>query len=111
MADALTENEIAAIVVDAAIKVHKERGPGLLETVYEVILLHELKKRGLSCKRQEPIDVVYDLVTFEEAFRLDLLIEDKVIVEVKSIESNWKGPSEDPSHVSSPNEQTTWPAH
>ncbi len=62
------KTEIAAIVVDAAIKVHKELGPGLLETVYEVVLLHELKKRGLSCRRQEPIDVVYDSITFEEAF-------------------------------------------
>ncbi len=86
MVDGLTENEIAAIVVDAAIKVHQKLGPGLLETVYEVILLHELKKRGLSCRRQEPIDVVYDSITFEEAFRLDLLVEDKVIVEIKSIE-------------------------
>jgi len=83
----MTENEIAREIVDAAYQVHTRLGPGLLESVYEVVLAHELKKRGLRCRRQVAVPIVYDGIKFDEAFRVDLLIEDKVIVELKSVES------------------------
>lgn len=82
----MTENDIGRIVVDAAVAVHREFGPGLLESVYEVILAYELTQRGLSVKRQVPIPIHYKQTTFEEAFRADLVIEDKVIIELKSVE-------------------------
>ena len=82
----MAENEIAKIVVDAAYHIHKRLGPGLLESVYEVILAHELKKRGLNVKRQVPVAIVYDDIKFDEAFRADLIVEEKVIVELKSVE-------------------------
>ena len=82
----MTENEIAKIVVDAAFQVHKRLGPGLLESVYEVILAHELKKRGLRVKRQVPVPIVFDEIKFDEGFRADLIVEEKVIVELKSVE-------------------------
>ena len=82
----MTENEIAKIIVDAAFQVHKRLGPGLLESVYEVILAHELKKRGLIVKRQVPVPIVFDEIKFNEGFRADLIVEEKVIVELKSVE-------------------------
>ena len=83
----MTENEIAKIIVDAAFQIHKRLGPGLLESVYEVVLAHELKKRGLRVKRQVQVAIVYDDIKFDEGFRADLIIEDKVIVELKSVEN------------------------
>jgi GxxExxY protein len=83
----LTENEISKVVVDAAYKIHSTLGPGLLETVYEVVLARELQKRGLAVVRQQPIPVVYEGVTFDEGFRADLMVEERVIVELKSVES------------------------
>ena len=83
----MTENEIAAQIVDAAFKIHTKLGPGLLESVYEVILAHELQKRGLQVKRQVPIPIIYDEIRFDEGFRADLIVEDKVIVELKSVET------------------------
>ena len=82
----MTENEIARITVDAAYKIHTTLGPGLLESVYEVILAHELEKRGLRVVRQQPMPVVYDEVRLDLGFRADLLVENKVIVELKSVE-------------------------
>ncbi len=82
----MTENEIAKIVVDAAFHVHKELGPGLLESVYEVVLAHALKKRGLKVERQVPVAIVFDGIKFDEGFRADLIVEEKVIVELKSVE-------------------------
>ena len=82
----MTENETAKIIVDAAYHVHKRLGPGLLESVYEVVLAYELKKRGLKLKRQVPVAIVYDAIKFDEGFRADLIVEDKVIVELKSVE-------------------------
>ena len=82
----MTENEIGTVIVETAIDVHRQLGPGLLESVYEVVLAFELNSRGLPVKRQVPISIVYKTVTFEEAFRADLLVADKVIVELKSIE-------------------------
>jgi GxxExxY protein len=82
----MTENEIGTIVVDAAIAVHRALGPGLLETVYETILMHELTKRGLSVERQIPVSIEYDGIEFDEGFRADLIVEGKVILELKSVE-------------------------
>ncbi|NOZ63216.1 MAG: GxxExxY protein [Calditrichaeota bacterium] len=83
----MNENDIANIIVDTAIEVHKELGPGLLETVYEVVLAHELERRGLSVKRQVKVPIDYKGLKFEEGFRLDILVENKVIIELKSVES------------------------
>ena len=82
----MTENEIGKIVVDAAIAVHRKLGPGLLESVYEVVLANELDKRGLQVKKQVPVSIEYEGMTFEEGFRADLVVEDKVILELKSVE-------------------------
>ena len=82
----MTENEIAKIVVDAAFQIHKKLGPGLLESVYEVILAHELKKRGLKVERQVPVAIIFEGIRFDEGFRADIIVEDKVIVELKSVE-------------------------
>jgi GxxExxY protein len=82
----MTENEIAAIVVDAAFKIHTTIGPGLLESVYEHMLQAELIKRGLVCERQWPIPVVYEGEKLPFGFRADLLVGGKLIVEVKSLE-------------------------
>ena len=82
----MTENEIASEVVDAAFRIHQKLGPGLLEMVYEAILYHELTQRGLKVKRQVAIPLRWEGVRFEEGFRADLVVEDKVIVELKSVE-------------------------
>ena len=83
----MTENEIAKEVVNAAIKIHKALGPGLLESVYEVILSTELHKRGLRVDRQVLIPIEYEGVKFDEGFRADIIIGDKVIIELKSVEN------------------------
>lgn len=82
----MTENEIAKIIVDAAFKVHVALGPGLLESVYEVVLAFELERRGLQVHRQQSISIMYETLTIENAFRADLVVEGKVIVEIKSVE-------------------------
>jgi GxxExxY protein len=82
----MTENELGTITVDAAIAVHRELGPGLLETVYEVALAYELQQRGLMVERQVPIPIRFKGINFDEAFRADLFVEDKVIIELKSVE-------------------------
>ena len=83
----MTENEIATQVVDAAFHIHKRLGPGLLESVYEAVLAYELTKRGLKTIRQAAVPIIYDSLEFEEGFRADVVVEDKVIVELKSVES------------------------
>lgn len=82
----LTENEISSKVLKAAIEVHKELGPGLLEAIYENCLAFELKEMGLKVKQQEPLPVIYKGNVMDFGYRLDLLIEDKIIVEVKAVE-------------------------
>ncbi|MFT5836776.1 MAG: GxxExxY protein [Candidatus Azotimanducaceae bacterium] len=82
----MDENEISKEVVDATIKVHKALGPGLLEHVYEVVLARELEKRGLKAVRQVPIAISYEGESFDEGFWADMLVEGKVILELKSIE-------------------------
>jgi GxxExxY protein len=83
----LKENKIAKLVVDAAYHVHTKLGPGLLESVYEVVLAHEIEKRGLALERQVSIPIQYEGMIFDEGFRADIVVEDSVILELKSIES------------------------
>ena len=82
----MTENHIGTIVIEAAIAVHRALGPGLLETVYEVVLARELVDRGLKVDRQVPVAITYKGIRFEEGFRADLIVEGKVILELKSVE-------------------------
>ena len=83
------ENDLSKIILDAAIAVHKEfGGPGLLESCYEAALVQELKIRGLEAERQRPIQLVYKGVALDETYRIDLLVEDKVIVECKAVEKD-----------------------
>jgi len=82
----MTENEIARIVVDACYHIHSDLGPGLLESVYEAVLARELSARGLDVKRQVLIPIQWNGEQFDEGFRADLVVGDKVIVELKSVE-------------------------
>jgi GxxExxY protein len=82
----MTENEIGKHVVDAAVKIHAALGPGLLETVYEVILARELERRGLAVARQVPVSIEFEGLKFEEGFRADVIVAGKVILELKSVE-------------------------
>jgi GxxExxY protein len=82
----MDENDIGREVVDAAIAVHRELGPGLLETVYEVVLLGELQKRGLHAERQVPVVIQCRGIRFDEGIRADIVVENKVIIELKSVE-------------------------
>ena len=83
----MTENQIAKQILDGAFVVHTKLGPGLFESVYEVVLAHELRKRGLTVERQKPMPIVYDGVRFDETFRSDLVVNGKVIAELKSVEA------------------------
>ena len=83
----MTENEIGTKVIESAIAVHRELGPGLLESVYEVALAHELEHSGLTVNRQVPVKISYRGLTFDAAFKADLIVENLVIVELKSVES------------------------
>ena len=82
----MTENEISKIVVDISYKIHTKLGPGLLESVYEAILYYELSKRDIKVERQKPIPVIWEEVFLDIGFRTDLIVENKVIVEIKSVE-------------------------
>ncbi len=83
----MTENEIAKIIVDCALKVHKTLGPGLLESTYEACLAYEIRKAGLTVEAQKSLPVIYNEVKLECGYRIDLLVENKVIVENKSVEA------------------------
>lgn len=83
----LNENQITAQILNVAFELHTKLGPGLLESAYEIILAHELRSRGFRIERQKPIPIIYNGVQLEEAFRADLCVEGKVIVELKSLES------------------------
>jgi len=83
----MTENEIAKQIVDAAFKIHTTLGPGLFESVYEAVMAEELSRRSLQVIRQQAIPVVYENVHLEAGFRADLIVEGKVIVEIKSVEA------------------------
>lgn len=82
----MNENAIAQQIVDAAFRIHTTLGPGLLESVYDAVLAYELGRRGLHITRQQPIAVIYEGVRIDAGFRADLIVEDKVIVEIKSVE-------------------------
>ena len=82
----MTENEITGDILDASIKLHRQFGAGLLESIYETLLEIELKKRGHKVERQKPVSFEYEGVALENAFRLDMLVDDRVIVELKSTE-------------------------
>src|SRR5689334_8704061 len=83
----MNENEVAKQIVDVAFRLHNTYGPGLLESVYEAIMALELRKRGLIVSRQQPIPVVHENVRVGVGFRADLIVENKVVVEIKSIEA------------------------
>lgn len=85
-AQRMTENEIGTIVVECAIAIHRELGSGLLETVYEVVLARKLQDRGLKAERQVPVPIKYKDIRFDEGFRADIIVDDKVILELKSVE-------------------------
>lgn len=80
-------NTVSGLIVDSAFKVHSTLGPGLLESVYETCLLHELRTRGLAAKAQVSLPITYGTVRLDGALRLDLVVEDSVIVEVKAVET------------------------
>lgn len=82
----MNENQIGDLIVEASISIHRKTGPGLLESVYETILAHQLQAEGLTVKRQVYMPIQYDQITFENGFRADLVIENKVIVELKCVE-------------------------
>lgn len=86
----MTENEVGTIVVDCSVKLHKELGPGLLESVYEILLAHRLQQRGLRVERQVSIPFVFDGIQFDEGFRADIVVEGKVLLELKSVEHTAK---------------------
>jgi GxxExxY protein len=83
----MNENEVATIIVDAAYTIHQRLGPGLMESVYESTLAYELGKRGLTVRRQQALPVVYETIRMNMGFRADLMVDQKVIVEIKSIEA------------------------
>lgn len=83
----MTENEIATIIVNKAFHIHNELGPGLLESVYEEILYYELIQAGLSVEKQKPIPVIWKEIKMDVGFRADLIIEKKVLAELKSVEA------------------------
>jgi GxxExxY protein len=83
----MTENELARIAVDVAYKIHTRLGPGLLESVYEAIMLYELRKRGLSADKQVGVPVVWEEVKLDIGFRADIIVEGKLILELKSCEA------------------------
>jgi GxxExxY protein len=84
MAGYTSPNEITSAIIGAAIKVHRTLGPGLLESVYRICLAYELKKLGFQVKQEDPVPIVYEDVTFECGFRVDLLVEESVVVECKA---------------------------
>jgi GxxExxY protein len=82
----LRENEIATALVDVAYKIHLTLGPGLLESSYEAVMIYEMQKRGFAVSSQVPVPIVYETVRLDTGFRADLIVEDLVIVEIKSLE-------------------------
>lgn len=80
-------DDISDAVIDGAIRIHRELGPGLLESVYETVLAGALVRRGLQIDRQVPVDIQYDGLRFAAAFRIDLLVENRLILEIKSVET------------------------
>ncbi|HNV82570.1 MAG: GxxExxY protein [Tenuifilaceae bacterium] len=82
----MTENEISNIIIGSAIEVHKQLGPGLLESAYQECLAYELKQKGLKVLREVPMPIVYKEIKLDHGYRLDLLVNSKVVIEIKSVE-------------------------
>jgi GxxExxY protein len=85
----MTENDLATVVLDASIFIHKKLGPGLLESIYESILAHELQKKGLLVERQVPLPVIWDGEILADSFRADLIIDRKLLIEIKATDKNY----------------------
>jgi GxxExxY protein len=83
----MTENELSKIVFDCALKIHRVLGSGLLESAYEECLFFELKRQGLLVEKQKPLPLIYEEVKLEVGYRVDIIVENKLIVEVKSVEA------------------------
>ena len=83
----MTENKIATLILDACFKIHRKLGPGLFESIYEEILAYEFQSMGLGFKRQIGIPVIWNEIKMEQGFRADIIVENKVIIEIKSIEN------------------------
>lgn len=83
----MTENELSSKIIGASIEVHKQLGPGLLESTYEVCLGHELKSMGLEVKQQIPLPVIYKDIKLNAGYRIDMIVENKIIVEIKSVDA------------------------
>ena len=83
----MTENELARLAIDCGLRVRRKLGPGLLENIYEECLVYELKKKGLKVERQVPLPLKYEEITFSTSYRLDILVENKLIIELKSVEN------------------------
>jgi len=83
----MTENELSKIIVNTCYEIHVALGPGLFESVYEEILTYELTQKGLQLKRQKPIPVIWNDIKLDQGFRADLIVEDKLLIEIKSIET------------------------
>ena len=82
----MTENELSKIVFEIGLKIHKNLGPGLFENVYEECLFYELKKAGLKVEKQKLLPIKYEELTIENAYRLDMIVEDKLILEIKTVD-------------------------
>ncbi len=83
----MTENELSKVILDCCFIIHKNFGPGMLESVYEELLSHEIRKTGLQCERQVAVPLVYEDIKLEVAFRADLIVHRKVMIELKSVET------------------------
>ena len=83
----MTENELSRVVFDCALKVHQTLGPGLLESAYEECLFYELKKTGLEIQKQKPLPLIYEEVKLDIGYRIDIVVENKLILEIKSVET------------------------
>lgn len=82
----MTENELSKVVFDSALKVHKALGPGLLESAYEECLFYELKKTGLWVEKQKPVPLIYEEVKLEVGYRIDIMVENKLVIEAKAVD-------------------------
>ncbi|MBU1013776.1 MAG: GxxExxY protein [Bacteroidetes bacterium] len=83
----MTENELSKIIIGCAIEVHKNLGPGLLESAYQECLYYELKQLGLKVQKEKPMPIIYKEVKLDHGYRIDLLVEEKVVVEIKTVET------------------------
>lgn len=83
----MTENQISKVIFDCALKVHRHCGPGLLESAYEACLFYELNKAGLKVEKQKPLPLIYEDVNLEVGYRVDIIVESKVIIEIKAVEA------------------------